>query len=90
MLENRALPNGSAYLAEPYSPTSVHRQIVGIFILVAMQTTGNAKGFYALNLIFFYEIKSMENYIIIKRKEQEIILIIGYKDFFILFFFKKY
>lgn len=30
MLENRVLPYGSAYLAEPYSPTSVHRQSVGI------------------------------------------------------------
>jgi len=29
MFRNRIKLNGSAYLAEPYSPTSVHRQEVG-------------------------------------------------------------
>lgn len=39
MLENRLNADGSAYLDKPYSPTSVHRQIVGTIILVAMLTT---------------------------------------------------
>ena len=39
MLENRVSSDGSAYLDKPYSPTSVHRQIVGILVLVVMLTT---------------------------------------------------
>lgn len=51
MLENRLNADGSAYLDKPYSPTSVHRQIIGAIILVAMLTTAFKKGFCALSPI---------------------------------------
>ena len=44
MFENRALPNGSAYLAEPYSPTSVQDRNRHNY-LSRYATTDNAKGF---------------------------------------------